>query len=95
MTRVWLEAGYETEQVDMAGRKLVFRRIEGFSEGERAPLTPPGAEDQPENRHPLIGLFKGLIEIAPRTDLTQPACPEWVDLIEAKLERWDKEHDDK
>ncbi|MEA2936481.1 MAG: hypothetical protein QOD74_3127, partial [Variibacter sp.] len=27
MTKVWLEAGYETERVDMAGRKLVFRRV--------------------------------------------------------------------
>lgn len=26
MTDVWLEAGYQTENVDMAGRKLVFRR---------------------------------------------------------------------
>lgn len=26
MTHVWLEAGYETENVDMAGQKLVFRK---------------------------------------------------------------------
>ena len=27
MTKVWLDAGFETAQVDVAGRKLVFRRI--------------------------------------------------------------------
>jgi hypothetical protein len=27
MTKVWLAAGFETEQVDMAGRKLVFRNV--------------------------------------------------------------------
>src|SRR6201991_4816061 len=27
MTRVWLDAGFESAQVDMAGRKLVFRRV--------------------------------------------------------------------
>jgi hypothetical protein len=27
MTKVWLAAGFETEQVDMAGQKLVFRNI--------------------------------------------------------------------
>jgi hypothetical protein len=31
MTKVWLEAGFETEQVDMAARKLVFRRVGGAS----------------------------------------------------------------
>src|SRR3954451_20045222 len=27
MTRVWLNAGFESEQVDMAARRLVFRRV--------------------------------------------------------------------
>jgi hypothetical protein len=27
MTKVWLEAGFKTEQVDIEGRKLVFRRV--------------------------------------------------------------------
>src|ERR1700749_860471 len=27
MTKVWLEAGYETSQVDLSARKLVFRRV--------------------------------------------------------------------
>src|SRR5215469_5809277 len=27
MTKVWLDAGFVTEQVDIEGRKLVFRRV--------------------------------------------------------------------
>ena len=38
MTKVWLAAGYQTEQVDMAGRKLVFRRT------APAPKTPPSPQ---------------------------------------------------
>ena len=30
-------------------------------------------------RHPLFGALKGLVRIAPGTDLTQPADPEWGD----------------
>lgn len=39
---------------------------------------------QPSRRHPLFGCLKGTITIAPGVDLTEPAFPEWADLIEAK-----------
>ena len=79
MTKVWLEAGYRTERVDMAGRKLVFRRVtlsrkaSGFSDGEV--VGAPSRETS--SRHPLFGFLRGLIRILPGTDLTQPADPEW------------------
>ena len=34
MTKVWLDAGYESEQVDMAKRKLVFQRVRAAKAGE-------------------------------------------------------------
>ena len=40
MTRVWLEAGYRTERLDVGGRKVVFRRAaarNGDNGSERAP----------------------------------------------------------
>src|SRR5436305_3627483 len=41
MTKVWLEAGYESAQVDMNARKLVFRRVAKASNEEpSAPLAP-------------------------------------------------------
>src|SRR5579864_9300671 len=47
MTQVWLDAGYESEQVDMAARKLVFHRVKG-------PKAPVGDEDE-KPFHPLYG----------------------------------------
>jgi hypothetical protein len=73
MTRVWLDAGFESEQVDMAGRKLVFRRV-------LKPVNSPGGENSGGREgkyHPLLGALKGLMRIAPGTDLTKPADPDW------------------
>jgi hypothetical protein len=73
MTRVWLDAGFESEQVDMAGRKLVFRRV-------RKPVDSSGEENSGGREgkyHPLLGALKGLMRIAPGTDLTKPADPDW------------------
>jgi hypothetical protein len=66
MTKVWLAAGFRSEQVDMDGRKLVFRRV---------PASPSRPTER--GRHPLIGAMKGLVKIMPGTDLTEPADPEW------------------
>jgi hypothetical protein len=72
MTRVWLDAGFESEQVDMAGRRLVFRRV-------RRPVDSPGESGGARERayHPLLGALKGLLRITPGTDLTKPADPDW------------------
>ena len=75
MTKVWLQAGYETEQVDMAARKLVFRRANEVPENSGG--KPPTQEDK-LNTHPLFGALKGLVIILPGTDLTQPADPDWA-----------------
>lgn len=78
MTRAWLDAGFRSEQVDMEGRRLVFRRVvpkrsEG-PKGEASGVTGRGAVSK---RHPLIGWMKGTVRIAPGVDLTEPADPEW------------------
>src|SRR3954466_7435852 len=51
MTKVWLEAGYESTQVDMSARKLVFRRVGKVGTDERKPL----ATARKGERHPLFG----------------------------------------
>ena len=88
MTKAWLAAGYKTEQVDIEGRKLVFHR----NEATPKPVTRPGgfAEEAPAKpagtigRHPIFGALKDVTWIAPDADLTEPADPEWADLIESK-----------
>lgn len=85
MTKVWLDAGYETEQVDIAARKLVFRRIGGLSEGEGSHSW---AVTQHEQRHPLLGMLKDVTILISGVDLTKPADPDWakneLDWIEDK-----------
>lgn len=49
MARVWLDAGYASEQVDMTGERVVFRAIPGrptgMAEPEQAALELPGAAE--------------------------------------------------
>jgi hypothetical protein len=75
MTKVWLAAGFESEQVDMEKRKLVFKRVAAAKASE-------GGEEKPF--HPLYGYMKGLVRIMPGVDLTQPADPELADYLDAK-----------
>ena len=75
ITKVWLEAGFVSEQVDIPGCKLVFRRV-------RQPSATQAAADKPF--HPLYGMMHGLIRVMPGTDLTQPADPEWADRLDAE-----------
>jgi hypothetical protein len=76
MTRVWLDAGYESAQVNIGARKLVFRRIGNPRVGELSPPLVPTAATK-EGRHPLFGALKGLVRIPPGVDLTEPADPDW------------------
>ena len=70
MTRAWLDAGFRSEQVDMAARKLVFRR-------EKQAGAPKVGSTEKSGRHPLIGWMKGTFTIPEGVDLTAPADPEW------------------
>ena len=78
MTKAWLEAGYRSEQVDIDGRKLVFRSTSPkVSQSIPADDLKAGGRAAVSKRHPLYGALKGLVRIAPGTDLTEPADPEW------------------
>jgi hypothetical protein len=71
MTKVWLDAGFRSADVDIKRRKLVFRKI--------GPQRPEGKVDRAavSSRHPMFGALKGLVRIAPGTDLTDPADSDW------------------
>jgi hypothetical protein len=79
MTKVWLDAGFRTEQVDIEGRRLVFRRIRPLKQVKAEPIASASSEmaSPGKPRHPLFGALKGLLRVVPGTDLTKPADPTW------------------
>ncbi len=83
MTNEWLAAGYKTEQVDIQGRKLVFRRTLRPAQG---PSSSGGDGGKQSKRHPLFGWMKGTVTIAPGVDLTEPADPDWGELAWGKTD---------
>jgi hypothetical protein len=72
MTKAWLAAGCQTEQVDMAGETLVFRKNVPVLSGAQAT---PGAKAP--HRSPYGGL-EGTVRIAPGVDITEPTGEIWA-----------------
>ena len=79
MTKAWLEAGFQSEQVDLDSRKLVFRRVANRPVGDdrreaRSPTSPP---------RPSSVSSAGCAEQSVSTgDLTEPADPDWAGRID-------------
>lgn len=63
--RAWLKAGWRTEEVDLAGRKVTFRHT------EQAPQPPPGMRSDP------WGCLAGTVRTIPGVDLTSPTGETW------------------
>jgi hypothetical protein len=81
MTKVWLDAGFESAQVDMEARKLVFRRVAKAGEASGGLAKPYATSD---GRHPIRGALRDITFVPPGVDLTEPADPEWADLLDKK-----------
>ncbi len=73
MTKAWLAAGCRTEQVDMAGEKLVFKK----ANGSVSVLVDQGHDSQAPRRSPYGGL-EGTVRIAPGVDITEPTGEVWA-----------------
>ena len=84
MTRAWLAAGYESADVNMEGRRLVFRRSGAVGPppdaDDSAPAQcGPDGTDAPAERpfaH-VFGALRGTVTTRPGTDLTAPTGAEW------------------
>jgi hypothetical protein len=83
MTKAWLDAGFESANVNMKERKLVFRKL-GRNEMRKSAddVRIASGRAAVSKRHPLFGALKGLIRVAPGVDLTEPADPEWADSLD-------------
>ena len=80
MTKEWLGAGFETEDVDIAGQKLVFRRVRSREEGMNDAgfgETPQAQFKQLVTKHPGFGFMKGLLKVEEGYDLTSPSDEVW------------------
>lgn len=83
MTHAWLEAGFESSDVDIVRERLVFRKATGKARVPSAAPTPPaaGREDgAPVCRHPAYGALKGMIVVPEGVDLTESWEAEWSGL---------------
>lgn len=76
ITWAWLAAGYRSEQVDMEGRRLVFRRAEAERAQETAPVPTPSA-DRAGLLKALYGALAGTVTVPDGTDLTAPTAADW------------------
>jgi hypothetical protein len=80
MTKEWIAAGYQTESVDIAGERLVFRKVK-----KSGPLPPAlggnpselGFSGETTPRPSFFGFMKGKMTIAPGYDITKPIDVEW------------------
>ena len=70
ITRAWLEAGYKTERVDMAGEKLVFRKADRPRTPSRAPAG--------NSLERIYGAMRGTVRLLPGVDLTSPTDEHWA-----------------
>ncbi|MBS0384222.1 MAG: hypothetical protein JSS00_02605 [Proteobacteria bacterium] len=88
--KAWLEAGYKTENVDLAAQSVEFVRVDAERRGVREAQQNEFEHDAGAavKRHPMAGALKGTFSIAPGWDLTRPALdPEELAEWEANLDR--------
>ena len=94
LTKVWLDAGFRSEKVDLEAMRLVFKRATpegqtwtGFSEPQQEftyETRPAPPQVRTPRRHPAFGALKGMLRIESGTDLTDAASPNWNNAIASK-----------
>ena len=83
ITNSWLKAGYKTENVDMAGKKLVFVKVAQYppppESGAHAlrDAAPAPAAASAGFLSRVFGVLEGTVTVKPGTDLTAPIDTKW------------------
>jgi hypothetical protein len=87
--KAWLEAGYKTENVDLAAQSVEFVRAEPGRRGVREmQQTEFQHQSGIAKKHPMAGALKGTFSIAPGWDLTRPSLDDdELAEMEANLDR--------
>jgi len=76
MTKVWLEAGYESARVDMSARQAGVSPVAKAGEASGG-LAQTNTRHQ-RCRHPIRGALRDITFVPPGVDLTEPADHEWA-----------------
>jgi len=92
MTKVWIAAGFESEQVDMEGQRLTFNRKHHTSVPASITAPPPQSGSQTPRRSPLFGALKGTFSFEAGYDPKEPAlaAEEWVEILKTKYEKYNR-----
>lgn len=69
ITRAWLDAGFKTAQVDMAGERLVFMRV--------TPVEMPASGNTAVHRRRLFGTLSGMVRHTDPDALLEPTGERW------------------
>lgn len=69
ITRAWLDAGFKTTQVDMAGERLVFMRV--------TPVETPASGNTLVLRRRLFGALSGMVRHTDPDALSGPTGERW------------------
>jgi hypothetical protein len=86
--KAWLDAGYKTENVDLAAQQVEFVRQDTVSHGVREMQGEFEPDPRLVKQHPLVGWMKGTFTIEHGYDLTRPALdPEELAEWDASLDR--------
>jgi hypothetical protein len=72
MTKAWLDAGYQTERVDIGGERLVFRRVRRVQEEASS-----GGPGRPALIERIRGRLAGSVTIPNGVDVTEPTGETW------------------
>jgi hypothetical protein len=71
--KAWLDAGYKTENVDIAAQTIEFVRVNCAGVREMQQGDFHHQPDAAVKKHPMAGALKGTFTIAPGWDLTRPS----------------------
>lgn len=71
MTKAWLQAGFQTERVDIGSERLVFRRVRGITP------APSRESSRPNILERIRARLGGTVTIPPGVDITEPTGDVW------------------